>query len=102
MKVEISDGPVHMRLEDGWPRTVGIHVREDSVVIKAVYWPKDKHKGAAYVALDVNANQDSAGDDASRVDVTTYVSIEQAETMRDSLSAALEEARDDHTEDGGD
>lgn len=89
MKVTISDGPIRLTLEDGLRPSVSVHVTDESVAIVANYWPPDKHKGAAYIALTVKTDP---RDEAWQAEAYTYLNLEQAETMRDALTAALREA----------
>ncbi len=64
---------------------LSIHLRSSDVVLRVIYWPPKAENTSPdeYISLRVGVEESEA---------TTYMSLDQAVTMRDALTAALNEA----------
>ncbi len=95
MRTEVffNSGGIHLRKIGADRPDFSVHLRSRSVKMSATYWPEKTvddaaHDPSAYISLATD------GDDG---DITTFMSLDQAEAMRDVLTAVLEEAAADDT-----
>ncbi len=85
-KLTFDAGMINLtQLSNGRPY-VCVHTEYREAETTARYWPVDERRVDPYIALKTATPEG---------DVTTFMTLDQAEAMRDALTAALEEAAAD-------